>query len=95
MLLFSTLLDLKDTFSEEQFIELVLKWNKENPMDVNRIPNLDWNGEWGTRFGSEDLWIQFDKYEKKNIVAVRYQKNDNGATGQKCFYENKETGRVC
>lgn len=94
MLLFSTLLDLKDTFSEEQFVELVLKWNKETPMDVNRIPNLDWNGEWGTRFGSEDLWIQFDKYEKKNIVAVRYQKNDNGALWNTDYIMNFDTMKL-
>ena len=94
MLLFSTILDIQETLTKEAFIDLVLKWNDEQPMDVNRIPDVEWTGEWGTRYGTDDLWIQFDEYRNGNIAAARYMKNDNGAVWTTDYVMNFNTMKM-
>lgn len=72
MLLFSTILDINEKLTYERFFELILFWNDNQYYEENRIPDLKWNGEFGKRIGTPNLWISFEKYE--STVAVRYEK---------------------
>ena len=58
MLLYSTLLNIKDTMTKEAFIELVIEWNQGSPHKENIISDMQWNGEKNIRFGSEKLWLE-------------------------------------
>ncbi len=76
MLLFSTVLNIKNTVTKEQFIELVAEWNSSNPREVNRIPDVKWNGEKEIRFGSISLWMEIRDWPDRSITAVRYEKTE-------------------
>ena len=77
MLLFSTILPVKDTMTQDAFIQFVIDWNQGSPHEMNRIPNLVWNGERNTRFGNDKLWMQIEEYRNKNLIAVRYEKTED------------------
>ena len=55
MLLFSTILELKDTVSPDDFIQLVLKWNETSSHVENRVDGIEWNGEHSVRYGTDNL----------------------------------------
>ena len=76
MLLFSTLLGINKTMTKQQFIELVIKWNQESPHQENIISNLKWDGDMNVRYGSDDLWLEIQEYRNKNIVAIRFEKDE-------------------
>ena len=70
MLLFSTILELKDTVSPDDFIQLVLKWNDTSSHIENRVDGIDWHGEHSVRYGTDNLWLEFVELPEKNIIAV-------------------------
>ena len=74
MLLFSTVLDIKDTFTANDFIRLVLEWNEGSKYAENVVPDIEWHGEHTARYGTDSLWLEFAEYEEKNIIAVRHEK---------------------
>lgn len=74
MVLYSTILDIKESMSKEAFIELVIEWNQGSPYQENIIPDIKWNGEKSIRFGDDNLWLEIIEYRNKNIIAVRYEK---------------------
>lgn len=76
MLLFSAVLKINDTLDKEAFVRLLIRWNQENPYADNRIPNLEWNGSYNVRFGSENLWLAVEEYRDCNIVAARFEKRE-------------------
>jgi len=81
MILFSTLLNIRDFVTKEDFINLVIEWNDNHSYVENRIQNIVWNGESSVRFGDDRLWLEIAEYTNKNIVAVRYEKvTDDGVT---------------
>ena len=74
MLLFSTVLSIKDTMTHDAFIELAIKWNQGSKHLENVIPGMVWNGERNIRFGDDNLWMEVQEYRNKNIIAIRYEK---------------------
>lgn len=74
MLLYSTLLQIKDNMTKDDFIKLVIEWNQSNPREENIIKGICWNGEKDIHFGDEKLWLEIIEYRNKNIIAVRYEK---------------------
>ena len=46
MLLFSTILDIKDSLTKDEFIKLVIEWNQGSPHASNVIPGIVWNGHY-------------------------------------------------
>lgn len=80
MLLFSTILDINETMSKDDFICLVIEWNQGSPHANNIIPGIQWNGERNIRYGEDGLWLDIEEYRNQNIIAVRYEKKeDDGA----------------
>lgn len=79
MLLFSTVLPIKDTMTKAAFVQLVIDWNNESSRPDNKIPDITWEGELSAKYGDERLWLDIQEYRNENIIAVRYEKKaDNG-----------------
>ena len=79
MLLFSTILDINDSLTPDNFVKLVIEWNQGSPHPENIIPNIKWNGEKSITYGTDKLWLAIEEYQKENIIAVRYEKiEDDG-----------------
>ena len=76
MLLFSTVLPIKDTMTKDDFIQLAIEWNQGSPHPENIIPDINWNGERNIRYGTDDLWLAIEEYRNKNIIAIRYEKTE-------------------
>lgn len=75
MLLFSTILEIENKLTKEDFIHLVIEWNqKGHPSSV--IANIEWNGERNIRFEDDNKWLEIQEYRNKNIIAVRYEKRE-------------------
>lgn len=95
MLLFSTILNINDSMSKEDFIQLVIEWNQTSPYKANIIPNLVWGGETNTRFGDDRLWMEINEYSRKNIVAIRHEKiADDGAVWDTDYVMNFDEMRM-
>lgn len=75
MLLYSTILDIKDTLTPEAFLNLVAEWNQNNPYEENIVPEFQtWDGSRNQRYGTDSLWIDIEEYRNQNCIAVRYEK---------------------
>ena len=76
MLLFSTMLDINDSLTKDNFIELVIKWNQGSPHADNIIKDIKWKGERNIRFEDGRLSLSIEEYRNGNTIAVRYEKKD-------------------
>ena len=75
MLLFSTILEIDNKLTKDDFVKLVIEWNqKGHPSSV--IENLKWNGERNIRYEDDNKWLEIQEYRNKNIIAVRYEKRE-------------------
>lgn len=80
MLLFSTLLDIDNSLTKDDFIKMVIDWNQKSPHPENIIEGVVWNGEHNIRFGDKNRWLNIQEYRNKNIIAIRYEKiEEDGA----------------
>ena len=77
MLLFSTILDINASMKKDDFIRLVIEWNQGSPHMSNIIPGINWKGERNIRFGDDKLWLDIEEYRNQNIIAVRYEKQED------------------
>lgn len=76
MLLFSTILDINEKMTKDDFIRLVIEWNQSSSYANNIIPGIQWNGERNIRYGEDGLWLDIEEYRNQNIIAVRYEKKE-------------------
>ena len=74
MLLYSTMLDVKDTLTKEKFIQLVIKWNQESQYQENIIPGLVWDGQMNVRYGDDRYFLEIEEYRNGNTVAIPLSK---------------------
>lgn len=74
MLLFSTILDIKDTVTKEDFVELAAKWNADSPYEHNIVPGFTWKGERSAKYGNEKLSMEVIDLSSENIMAIRHEK---------------------
>lgn len=77
MLLYTAVLPIKEKLTKDDFIRLVLEWNRTSAYAVNRIPDIHWDGSRNVRFGSDRLWLQIEEYRNANTIAVRFEKKDD------------------
>lgn len=96
MLLYSTILRIKDTLTKEAFLNLVIKWNLESPHDENIITELrEWDGNHNKRYGNDWLWLDIEEYRNKNIIAVRFEKKEvDGAVWNTDYIMNFDEMRM-
>lgn len=96
MLLYSVMLDIDASLTPDKFIELVIRWNKESPYEENIIHNMEWNGERNIRFEDTYASLELREYEKKNILAARYEKTANdGAIWDTEYIMNFDEIKMC
>lgn len=89
MLLFSTILDLQDHVTPDDFIRLVLEWNAGSKYAHNRVTGIDWHGEHNVRYGEAGLWMEFVEHPEQGILAVRHEKiTRDGVTWDSDFVMN-------
>ena len=80
MLLFSTVLSVNESMTRENFLRLIFEWNNTGSKIGNIIPESQWDGGENIRYGDDKIWLEIEEYKDKNIIAVRYEKNeDDGA----------------
>ncbi|MCR5676882.1 MAG: hypothetical protein K6G13_02490 [Agathobacter sp.] len=95
MLLFSTILDINETLTKDDFIRLVIEWNQGSPYTNNIISGIQWNGERNIRYGGDGLWLDIEEYRNQNIIAVRYEKkDDDGAIWDTDYVMNFRTMKM-
>ena len=95
MLLFSTVLDIVDSFTQEDFIHLVLEWNESSTHDENRVKGIDWHGERTIWYGTRDLWLEFIEDAVRGILAVRHEKTTgDGVVWDSDFIVNLQERRM-
>ena len=75
MLLYTSILHVTPALTEDAFLQLVVRWNRESPYEENIIPALaPWDGQKNCRIGTDALWIDFEEDAEDRILAVRYEK---------------------
>ena len=74
MLLFSTILEVKDWVSFDDFIRLVLEWNEGSKYAENRVVGIDWHGEHCARYGESNLWLEMVELSEEKVLAIRHEK---------------------
>ena len=75
MLLFSTIFEIDQRLTKDDFINLVIEWNqKGHPEGV--ISGIEWNGERNIRFEDENKCLEIQEYRNKNIIAARFEKRE-------------------
>lgn len=95
MLLFSTILDILDHVTPDDFIKLVLEWNRGSKYADNRVTGIDWHGEHNVRYGNAGLWIEFVEYPEQSILAVRHEKiTKDGVAWDSDFIMNYAEKRI-
>ena len=70
MILFSTILKINETLTKDAFVRLVLKWNETSAYEVNRVPDISWNGEYTKKFGTDKLSLEFVDYPEKLLLDI-------------------------
>lgn len=79
MLLFSTILNIDNSLTKDEFLKLVIEWNQGSRHNDNIITNLMWDGSYNQKFGNEKVSLDFKEYRNEDILAVRYEKKlDDG-----------------
>ncbi|WP_202056462.1 hypothetical protein [Streptococcus danieliae] len=79
MLLFSTILNIDNYLTKDEFLKLVIEWNQGSRHNDNIITNLMWDGSYNQKFGNEKVSLDFKEYRNEDILAVRYEKKlDDG-----------------
>lgn len=95
MLLFSTILDIKNSVTEEDFLNLVLEWNRTSSHPENIVRGIDWHGERSARYGTQKLWLEFAESPDERIIAVRHEKTaDDGVVWDSDFILNFKEMRL-
>lgn len=80
MLLFSTMLNIVDTMTKDDFIRLVLEWNQTSTHAENIIQGIEWNGEYTVKYSTDTLSLSINEYRDHNIIAVRFEKHEQNGT---------------
>lgn len=75
MLLYSTRFPVKDTFTKEKFISLVIKWNQGSPHD--KMETLIWDGnEKKLKCTENNRFLAIEELRAEDTVAARFRKDD-------------------
>jgi hypothetical protein len=95
MLLFSTILDINDTVTPDDFLRLVLRWNATSRYEENRVTGIEWHGEHSVRYGADGRRMEFVELLGKEIIAVRHEKvTEDGVAWDSDFIVNFAERRI-
>ena len=74
MLLFSTILDMQEFVTPDDFIRLVLEWNKTSKYTENCVQGIKWHGERTARYGDDQLFLEIMEDTERGSIAIRHEK---------------------
>ena len=75
MITYSTKFPIKESFDKKTFVEMVIKWNQGSKYD--KFDSLEWDGEsFSTSWEDDDKKLIIDELSPKEVVASRFQKED-------------------
>ena len=95
MLIFSALLDINPTLTEDKFIELAISWNQNSPHEDNIISDLVWDGSRNVKYGRDGLSLEIIEYRDENVIAIRYERvGDDGIVWDSDFVMNFKEMRM-
>lgn len=94
MLLFSTILPARVNLDPQTFFETIVDWNQQSSRQVNRIEDLNWNGELNARYCSDRLELIFDSLPEEQLYGARFVKNDDGIHWRTDVLFFQKTGRI-
>lgn len=95
MLMYSTVLDIDESLTRDDFIRLVIEWNQSSPHQDCVIPDLKWSGQGNIRYGDGSLWLGIEEYRNHNTVAIRYEMtNAEGVVWDTDFIMNFDEMRM-
>lgn len=95
MLMYSTVLDIDESLTRDDFIRLVIEWNQSSPHQDCVIPDLKWSGQGNIRYGDGSLWLGIEEYRNQNTVAIRYEMtNAEGVVWDTDFIMNFDEMRM-
>lgn len=96
MLLFSTILDIKEGMGKNEFINSVLTWSSSSPDSENIISAIEWQEQKTLRYEKGSLWIEISHYECENIIAIRYEKiGVDGVVSSNDYIMNFNKMKLC
>lgn len=72
MLIFSTKLPVKETFTKQKFFELVVRWNQDSPH--HRIDGIEWDGGCRHRWGDMKNMLEITEYD--DVAAAHFVQNE-------------------
>ena len=91
MLIFSTKLPVKETFTKQKFFELVIRWNQDSPH--HRIDGIEWDGGYRHRWGDMKNMLEITEYN--DVAAAHFVQSEHGVhwTTEFIFHtERREIG---
>ena len=74
MLIFSTKLPVKQTFTKQKFFELVVRWNQDSPH--HRIDGIEWDGGCRHRWGDMKNMLEITEYD--DVAAAHFVQSEHG-----------------
>ena len=74
MLIFSTKLPVKETFTKQTFFELVVRWNQDSPH--HRIDGIEWDGGYRHRWGDMKNMLEITEYN--DVAAAHFVQSEHG-----------------
>ena len=74
MLIFSTKLPVKETFTKQKFFELVVRWNQDSPH--HRIDGIEWDGGYRHRWGDMKNMLEITEYN--DVAAAHFVQSEHG-----------------
>ena len=74
MLIFSTKLPVKETFTRQKFFELVVRWNQDSPH--HRIDGIEWDGGCRHRWGDMKNMLEITEYN--DVAAAHFVQSEHG-----------------
>lgn len=74
MLLYSAKFPVVETLGQDDFIQLVIKWNQESPH--NKMNGIQWDGSRNVRYEDGAMTLAIEELRAYNIVATRFRKED-------------------
>jgi len=72
MLIFSTKLPVKETFTKQKFFELVVRWNQDSPH--HRIDGIEWDGGCRHRWGDMKNMLEITEYD--DVAAAHFVQSE-------------------
>ena len=75
MQIYSTKFVVREDFSKQKFVQLVIEWNQGSPYD--KMNGVEWDGiSYNLRYQDGKRTLAIDDLSEHNVIASRFRKED-------------------